>query len=153
MGASMSLAVFAALVAAITVVASMTVIAAVGLLFYSSVRDEGDAQAFEPALSPIYDAEEGGITVREGPLPLNEVIDARRLVGFFDEEESSLANFDPSRSDNRRYDAAFGTPEWTEEEGATEIFSAHEGGESEAAFAEFEEPTHLTNTNLTHRVG
>lgn len=143
MGASMSLAVFAALVAAITVVASMTVIAAVGLLFYSGREEE--PQSPPPAglqsLAPIYDGD-GSVTVREDPLPL-DVIDARRLVGFFDEEDSSLSRFDPSAPGRTpSYEAAFGTPEWTEEEGATEIFSAHEG-EAEGAFADFEEqPTH-----------
>jgi hypothetical protein len=154
MGASLSLAVFAALVAAITVVASMTVVAAVGLLFYSSVRGEEGAaveQGYE-SLTPIYDATEHGVTFREGPLPLNESIDARRLVGFFDEEDSSLSHFDPTQASaqGRRpmppADPVYGSPEWTEEEGATEIFSAHEPEESAAAFADFEneEPTRLT---------
>ncbi|MEQ1566537.1 MAG: hypothetical protein ABMA64_12920 [Myxococcota bacterium] len=142
MGASLSLAVFAALVAAITVVASMTVVAAVGLLFYNSVRGEAPEAEPEPMLSyqPPLRSELSRLTeptraLGDAPEPLGDLIDARRLIGFFDEEESSLASFDPSRM--RQFDAQFGTPEWTEEEGATEIFSAH-NEEMEAAFADFD---------------
>lgn len=130
MGASLSLAVFAALVAAITVVASMTVIGAVGLLLYSAIKQD-EEEEFVPALSlaPARSADP------------HQPIDARRLLGFFDEEESSLARFDPSRREATPYnEVPFGTPEWTEEEGATEIFSAHNAGElSEFAFAEADE--------------
>ena len=134
MGASLSLAVFAALVAAITVVASMTVIGAVGLLLYSAMKqDEEDELA--PTLAPPMHPLELQVQQQYQQQP----IDARRLLGFFDEEESSLAQFDPSRTDPQ-FEVPFGTPEWTEEEGATEIFSAHNAGElSEFAFAETEE--------------
>lgn len=129
MGASLSLAVFAALVAAITVVASMTVIGAVGLLLYSAIKQDEEEEMFSPTLS---------LPPTRG-LDVHQPIDARRLLGFFDEEESSLARFDPSRTDSQ-FEVPFGTPEWTEEEGATEIFSAHNAGElSEFAFAETEE--------------
>jgi hypothetical protein len=142
MGASLSLAAFAALVAAITVVASMTVLAAVGLLYYSAVNQE-QAEPFD-TLSPNFDAAELGLTMRDGPVVLNELIDARKLVGFFDEEESSLSSFDPlargaAADGQNQFDAAYGTPEWTEEEGATEIFSANSADEAEAAFADFDE--------------
>lgn len=135
MGASLSLAVFAALVAAITVVASMTVIGAVGLLLYSAIKQDEEDELM-PVLPPH---------LQQNPRPLDlhmlqqQPIDARRLLGFFDEEESSLARFDPSRTDPQ-FEVPFGQPEWTEEEGATEIFSAHNAGElSEFAFAETEE--------------
>jgi hypothetical protein len=134
-GASLSLAVFAALVAAITVVASMTVIGAVGLLLYSAIKQD-EEEEFAPPV-PLMPGSR--------PHDLQQPIDARRLLGFFDEEESSLSRFDPARRDPAPFnEVPFGTPEWTEEEGATEIFSAHNGGElSEFAFAEEEEISRL----------
>ena len=116
MGSSLSLAVFAALIAAITVVASMTVVGAVGLLLYSAIKQDEEEEGFAPLLTLSGNSEGSA----------HQPIDARRLLGFFDEEESSLARFDPS---DPQFEVPFGTPEWTEEEGATEIFSAHNAGE------------------------
>jgi hypothetical protein len=165
MGASMSLAIFAALVAAITVVASMTVIGAVGLLFYSAAKQEQEELLIPPNLSgmrnqmPMHLPPPQSSTF-QGQQRLN-MIDARHLVGYFEEdEESSLAHFNASQKSlgspalppmqretpNQDGNAAYGTPEWTEEEGATEIFSANNAGDlSDFGLIE-EEPTRIAAT-------
>ncbi|MEQ1508442.1 MAG: hypothetical protein ABMB14_39795 [Myxococcota bacterium] len=150
MGASLSLAVFAALVAAITVVASMTVIGAVGLLFYSSYQDEEDEQAQQqqPVLMPQL-------------VHVSQPIDARQVLGLFEEESSLSPYTDPPATSGLAVDpqlsAQFGTPEWTEEEGATEIFSAHsvDGLESEFAFADADDaPTRgMTRSDVARAAG
>jgi hypothetical protein len=196
MGTPVSLAMFAALVAAITVVAAMTVVGALALLYYSSAAaDPADAADDEthlhltrdphmldllPAVAPVASAP------AEPPLMETELYPADsatrihtprigRLLPAFDEDESSLnrdlapyprpnraAWAEPGWAEGsgprqavrapRRFDrtvrpqddapnAAFGTPEWTEEEGATEIFSAHNLGDmSEFAFVDDEVP-------------
>jgi hypothetical protein len=165
MGASMSLAIFAALVAAITVVASMTVIGAVGLLFYSAAKQEQEELLIPPNLSgvrhqmPTHLPPPPQSTTYQGQQRLN-MIDARHLVGYFEEdEESSLAHFNASqkplpspqlppmqRETPNQENPAFGTPEWTEEEGATEIFSANTPGDlSDFGLVE-EEPTRIAAT-------
>lgn len=181
MGASLTLAVFAALVAAITVVAAMTVVAALALLFYSSVRgdelvdEEADSDGvrlgrightdpdalneasmfgFTPAPSTWdperppkdwarapKDPEGSAAAPFDASLASQDPtrIDVRNLVMF--EDEAMLSNFDPSGRSPAMSDAAFGTPEWTEEEGATEIFSAHNAGDlSEFVFVDENRP-------------
>lgn len=150
MGASLSLAVFAALVAAITVVASMTVIAAIGLLFYSSVRGDGDDELgpepldepsvarspwdtpMDPAAHRAHDPGTLDPELQQQTQPVSQ-IDVRNLLMY--EEDPSIsrqtdnASIPTAPRSPAMSDAAFGTPEWTEEEGATEIFSAHQVGD------------------------
>lgn len=201
----MSLAIFAALVAAITVVASMTVVGAVALLFYSAAKQQEDEElmlAPMPAPPPMPTMPQGSTsqslagvqatppTTFQGQQRLN-MIDARHLVGYFEEEESSLAHLDASHRRNPSYPPAppvqrdtlnqertppyphrppaassppsasrstydgqpsynaqppYGAPGWTEEEGATEIFSANNTGElSDFGLIE-EEPTRIAAT-------
>lgn len=155
----MSLAIFAALVAAITVVASMTVVGAVGLLFYSAMKQPGEeelepapAPAPEPSYEPAYQTLPP--STFQGQQQRLNTIDARHLVGYFDDEDSSLARYDDPRRhalsnppaaqwETPNQDPAFGTPGWTEEEGATEIFAANNQGElSDFGMLE-EEPTRI----------
>lgn len=166
MGPSMSLAIFAALVAAITVIASMTILGAVGMLFYSASKQQnlredptldGEITGALPSLTPAHHSFQGQQRMN--------MIDARHLVGYLDdEEEPSLARFDEAR---RRHNSspmpptqreafhqeepAYGSPDWTEEEGATEIFSANNQGElSDFGLIE-EEPTRVAINARTGR--
>lgn len=79
-------------------------------------------------------------TLREPPSPTVRAR-APSAEQFFEEEEGEeygVSTFDPLL---RR---GAPTPDWAEEEGSTEIFSAHSTPEAEFAFAEFEEiPTRL----------
>jgi hypothetical protein len=161
MGTSLSLAVFAALVAAITVVAAMTVVGAMALMYYSSVPPESETleedrtdifpdRSFDTGGYGMSSLQNAGLAgMAGGPTQVN----TRRLSPVFEEDESSLApGLTPlgppfgsralgAQRSPALANAAFGTPEWTEEEGATEIFSAHNIGDlSEFAFVD-EDPS------------
>ena len=179
MGTPVSLAMFAALVAAITVVAGMTVVGALALLYYSSGEappgtDETTHLHLPRDLTLAAASLPPDLRRTPQPPPSTELypsdsatrIDTPRigrLVAAFEEDEGSLsqdiapfgqAAWDrgqhrPVRAPSRfqgtlragvpASDAAFGTPGWTEEEGATEIFSAHNLGDmSEFAFVDDE---------------
>lgn len=204
MGTPVSLAMFAALVAAVTVVAAMTVVGGLALLYYSAAEPPEPAEDVThlhlsrdpripdllPAVAPVMSQAGAGAMVEGHPTELNTPLRPERhaerypadgatridtpridrLMPAFEEEESSLnrdlapfpqpnragwaepgwehatgarrAVGGPSRFGRAQAgNAAFGTPEWTEEEGATEIFSAHNLGDmSEFAFVDEEVP-------------
>lgn len=182
---SMSVAVFAGLVSAVTVVAALSLLGAVGLVLSSARRKQvaapvavvipeaGDrstadepftpypwetlnqrdrprpsaVQRFAPPPLPPEDRpttpiEDGAVPVRRhrsvSPPPDRRAAEPQR---FFEEEEGEeygLSTFDPLL---RR---GTPTPDWAEEEGSTEIFSAHNTTDGGFVFAEFEEvPTRV----------
>ncbi|MEZ4239194.1 MAG: hypothetical protein R3F59_24175 [Myxococcota bacterium] len=189
----MSVAMFAALVAAVTVVAAMTVVGALALLYYGAGQEEDHADELTQLNVPGSRTYEGQVASSLGemlPTDVHAVMAEATLEqsGLYpadsvthihtpriapmpppvEDQESSLnrdlAPFRPAASGwASRYsaasapaaprgapsrfaravpgDAAYGTPEWTEEEGATEIFSAHNFGDlSEFAFVDEEVP-------------
>lgn len=187
MGTPVSLAMFAALVAAITVVAAMTVIGALALLYYSAADQSDpaddvthlhlprDPQMSEllPAVAPVAPSDSVAAPFSpDGPTRIDTPPMMERLPALDDEQSSLNRDLGPLPPPNRAtwaepawlhgsgtrpavggpsrfnrgplgprpQNAAFGSPEWTEEEGATEIFSAHNLGDmSEFAFVD-EEP-------------
>jgi hypothetical protein len=187
---AMSVAVFSALVAAVTVIAAMSLLGAVALM-YSSSRRQGAPRRY--SLDPheghgaglSYDTQDSHDTqdtldtrdrhwappVRRDPpsdpadrptTPMDEDAAPTRLFrphvlttgpqgpqrpgppqqGFFAEEEGEeygLSTFDPVL---RR--AVGPLADWADEDGSTEIFSAHIVTDAEYAFADFEDsPTRL----------